>query len=293
MLRIEVYQEKGALFEIKTLPHRYVKIGRGKFSDILLTDPRVSRDEMMFEKQNDGTYSLHHKGQIRHFNQYLEIDLFDYKIKATALDQISDDITKDLPDLRRAGEVRNTQLLVWFAVFIGLNTFEYLVYENWSKDGLKVTIDLFSSFIILVPFTLLMSLVARAVEGTYHFKKILLLSLQGAIGIFLVVNNLFGLRWFLGAWLWREQIYLFFLVGVVTYFLWHLGVVVFSHINEKIRLLILTLLVLIYIVPQFVKYLPYRNTYQYLTLHAPPPLIKVFETKSVSHEEFIQKINSL
>lgn len=293
MLRIEVYQEKGSVYEIKTLPHRFIKIGRSRFSDILLADSRVSRNEMMFERQNDGTYSLHHKGNIRHFNQYIEFNLYDYKIKATALDQISDEVTQDIPSLRNNGEVHNTQLLAWFVFFVGLNTFEYLVYENWSKDNLKVTIDLLSSFVILVPFTLIMSLIARAVEGTYHFKKILLLSIQGAIGIFLVANNLMGMRWILGSWIWWEQVYLIFLVGVVTYFLWHLGVVVFSHINEKIRIFILALLLLIYIVPQFVRYLPYRNTYQYLSLRAPPPLLKAFETKSVSHEEFIQKINSL
>ena len=292
MLRIEVISNKSDLRSSRDYSQSKISFGRHISNDLILSDPRISRFAGSFEKQSDGTYLFKSKDLNRHFSSDFEFETHDVKIRAHNLGLVSDEITKEFSiDLWQ--EESKAAIYKWALALFVVICIDAFIYEARTQEWLRTLTSFASIYLGAGILTVAFSLLSRAIERRYNFYAILLLVLKVTTFIGVLAEDLFGLRWVLGSWLWYDGVYYLLFLGLILYFIWQISQLSFSHVKSWIRISVVVICGLSIFTPQAVKFIPSRDNYRYLIKQMAPPLLPFFEGQPKSVDDITKEIHDL
>lgn len=290
MIRLSLLNEHHQVLRVSEYAYNRVRIGRGAANDFILTDPKVSRNALVVE-QKQNSLVVHQKGKDEiHVNKIAEIPIGESWIVVEYLNPAEDDITLNDFHIPKASREWVVPILS-FAVLIIFQLLTYFLYDISSGDFSKQVKFWSTTIIGELLVIMFVALLSKAINGQYRFARILQIFSFSGILLLLAQTRLFGFLWSLGEWTWYSETRHVVFIAVLAASLWLLGQEVFDHTPKWLRITLLVGLLAFGSLSEFLGNLPLQEKWNYLTNEVPPPMPNWMESKVISVDDLILKMN--
>lgn len=289
MIRVSVLDEHKQVLRVAEFGYNRVRIGRGSRNDFIINEPSVSREALVVELVGKDLHVHQKNKQSLVFNKFTEVQVSDLLIRLEYLDPNDDEITLTefhIPKARREW----TLPVLSFAILLLVQWFNYVLYDTSSAEfgkQMKLWGTTIAGELLVV---MVIALISKAINGQYRFARILQIFSFSGVLLMLAQSRFFGVLWSLGEWTWYSETRHVAFIGVFAVAFWWLGREVFDHTPRWLRLALLVGLISFGSLSEFMGHLPVQEKWEYLSNEVPPPLPEWLETKPISIDDLLTKM---